>query len=61
LQLFILWEAQCGKARCLYTLVSNAKLQGLDPFAYLRDVLEKIADYPFNKILYLLPVDFKNF
>jgi len=34
--------------------VSNAKLQELDPFAYLRDVLEKIADYSVNKIADLL-------
>ncbi|MHB2153765.1 transposase domain-containing protein [Calditrichota bacterium GD2] len=40
--------------------MSNAKLQGLEPFAYLRDVLEIIADYPINKISDLLPVNFKN-
>ncbi len=48
------------RSALFYTLVSNAKLQGLEPFAYLRDVLEIIADYPVNKISNLLPVNFKN-
>jgi len=49
-----------NRSALFYTLVSNAKLQGLEPFAYLRDVLEIIADYPVNKISDLLPVNFKN-
>jgi len=48
------------RSAMFYTLVINAKLQGLDPFSYLRDVLEIIADYPVNKISDLLPVNFKN-
>ena len=48
------------RSAIFYTLVSNAKLQGLEPFSYLRDVLEIIADYPVNKISDLLPVNFKN-
>ena len=31
------------RSALFYTLVSNAKLQGLEPFPYLRDVLEIIA------------------
>ncbi|MHB2148179.1 IS66 family transposase [Calditrichota bacterium LG25] len=48
------------RSAIFYTLVSNAKLQGLEPFSYLRDILENIADYPVNKISELLPVNFKN-
>ena len=48
------------RSAIFYTLVSNAKLQGLEPFSYIRDILEIIADYPINKISDLLPVNFKN-
>ena len=48
------------RSAIFYTLVSNAKLQGLEPFSYLRDVLEIIADYPVTKVSDLLPVNFKN-
>ncbi|MHB2224826.1 IS66 family transposase [Calditrichota bacterium LG24] len=48
------------RSAIFYTLVSNAKLQGLEPFSYLRDILENIADYPVTKISELLPVNFKN-
>jgi transposase len=44
----------------IYTIVSNAKLQGLEPFAYLRDVLNRISDYPHKQIADLLPCNWKN-
>ena len=43
------------RAASLYSLVETAKLNGLDPLAYLREVLERVADHPINRIEELLP------
>jgi transposase len=43
------------RAAILYTLIQTAALNGLDPEAYLRDVLARIADHPINRIDDLLP------
>jgi transposase len=43
------------RAAVLYTLLETAKLNGLDPEAYLRRVLERIAEHPINRLDELLP------
>ena len=46
------------RAAVLYTLLETAKLNGLNPEAYLRFVLERIAEQPSNRLAALLPWNF---
>ena len=48
-------DAGGERAAAVYTLVETAKLNGLDPEAYFREVLDRIADHPINRIGELLP------
>jgi len=48
-------DAGGERAAAIYSLIGSAKLNGLDPQAYLRHVIERIADHPINKIEELLP------
>ncbi len=44
-----------GNCPGLLPLIETAKLNGLDPEAYLRTVLTRIADHAINRIGDLLP------
>ena len=53
--LFMGSDAGGERAASIYSLVETAKLNGLDPQAYLQEVLTRIADHPVNRIDELLP------
>ncbi len=43
----------------LYSLLGTCKMHGVEPYAWLKDILQRIADDPINKILDLLPHRYK--
>jgi transposase len=48
-------DAGGERAARIYSLIGSAKLNGMDPEAYLKEVLTRIADHPINRIEELLP------
>ena len=48
-------DAGGERAAAMYSLIGSAKLNSLDPEAYLRNVLDRIADHPIKRIAELLP------
>ena len=43
------------RAAAIMSLVHSARLNGLEPYAYLRDVLERLPTHPASRIAELLP------
>jgi transposase len=43
------------RAAAMYSLIATAKLNGIDPRAWLADVLARIADHPASRLHELLP------
>jgi transposase len=48
-------DAGGERAAAIYSLIGSAKLNGLDPEAFLREVLARIAEHPITRITELLP------
>ena len=54
---FLFLGADSGgeRAAAMYSLIGSARLNGIDPEAYLRHVFTLIADHPVNRVAELLP------
>ncbi len=48
-------DAGGERAASIYSLIGTAKLNGLDPEAYLREVLERIAEHPSTALMSCCP------
>jgi len=44
----------------MYSLIVTAKMNDIDPQAWLADVLARIAEHPAHKLKELLPWNWKN-
>jgi transposase len=53
-------DAGGERAAAIYSLTETAKLNGLDPEDYLRQVLERIAEHPVKRVHELLPWNLAN-
>ena len=59
--LFLGSEAGGERAATLYTVLESAKLNGLDPQAWLSDVIDRMAkSHPINRLGELLPWNWNN-
>lgn len=48
------------RAAIIYSLIASCKLCKIDPFAYLRDVLDRVSTHPASQIVDLLPANWKS-
>jgi transposase len=50
----------CRRAAAIYTLINTAKLNDVDPQAWLADILARLQDHPAKRIDELLPWNWKS-
>jgi transposase len=53
-------DAGAERAAVIYNLIASCKLCGIDPFAYLRDVLDRVSTHPASRIAKLTPSGWKS-
>ena len=58
---FLFAGSQRGAERIaiIYSLIGTCKMNNVNPYEWLKDVLERLNDYPVNKIADLLPHNWK--
>ncbi|MFT7106937.1 MAG: hypothetical protein ACJAVT_001459 [Yoonia sp.] len=56
---FVVSESGGKSAAIIYTFIEAAKLNGVDPQAWLTDTLSRIADHKINRIDEMLPWNYR--
>ncbi|EFA6624498.1 transposase domain-containing protein [Escherichia albertii] len=55
-KLYVLWQRSRRRAwALLYGLIGTCRLNGIDPEAYLRHILNVLPEWPSNRVDELLP------
>ena len=57
--LFVAAERGGHVAATLYSLIGTCKLNAVEPYAYLKDVLQRLPQHPINRVAELLPFNWK--
>lgn len=57
--MFCASEVGAEASAILYSLIASCRLAGIDPTAYLADVLERISSHPASKVAELIPVNWQ--
>ena len=57
--LFVGNEAGGKAAAIIYSLIETCRQNDVDPFLYLKDVLERVSSHPNSRIEELLPAEWK--
>ncbi len=57
--LFVAAERGGHVAATLYSLIGTCKLNCIEPYAYLKDVLQRLPSHPINRLAELLPFNWK--
>lgn len=52
-------HAGAQRAAMVYSLLGSCKLQDIDPYTYLKDILERLPEQPVNRLKELLPPHWK--
>ena len=58
--LFIAAERAGHVAATLYSLIGTCKLNAVEPYAYLKEVLRRLPQHPINRVAELLPFNWKS-
>jgi hypothetical protein len=57
--LFVAAERAGHVAATMYSLLGTCRLNGVEPYAYLKDVLQRLPSQPMNRLAELLPFHWK--
>jgi hypothetical protein len=57
--LFFGSEEAGARSAVMYTLIENCRLHGIDPYAYLKDVLERLPTTTNQQVAQLTPLNWK--